>query len=291
MRHMFFVAARENKRQGPGRRNGWLLGALVVFVCAGSACDRRPETGLGSPRATPRILVLGDSWAQLVWNQRDIRNALERRGLGDFVEVGEETAIGGTTAADWAAPQNLPRITRALQEHPSVDIVHLSIGGNDFLQGGLALVTEAGRRELTARIVEDIEKIVDHIHGIRPQTRVLLVGYDFASAAMGPAPIPLQNSAITEFGRARLALARRKPGLDYAHNLGLMQATFGIKPDVTPGALSLPGGPPDYEPFPGGDPTRASPRAEFRDPAHLSEAGYRVLVERAADLFYVPWLR
>ena len=89
---------------------------------------------LASAEPTPRILLVGDSWAARAFRTRAFRTALENKGLRQFEEKGDVTAIGGTTASDWASPPYLERITEELEACPTLDIVHLSIGGNDFLQ-------------------------------------------------------------------------------------------------------------------------------------------------------------
>lgn len=249
---------------------------------------------LGGPllRAeTPRILMVGDSWAELMWRQRSISRALEESGLGEFCEAGETTALGGTTAAQWTQESYQEKIRAELNANPTIDIIHLSIGGNDFLGSYTGLESPEELDAKLSRILDDIEGVVDAILEFRPDLRILLVEYDFVPGAVAAASVPDQNAVLVRFARARLALARRKRGLSYVLNLGLMHAVFGHPPDFEAGATPLPGGPPGYEPLPGGDPAFGGPAALFADPIHLTAEGYLALARRAVEQFYGPWLR
>lgn len=86
---------------------------------------------LSAQAQTPRILVVGDSWTPAMPSR--IQSVLNGLGLGEYTAVGGSTTLGGTTAAQWASPSYLALITQELTDHPTIDIVHLSMGGNDML--------------------------------------------------------------------------------------------------------------------------------------------------------------
>jgi outer membrane protein OmpA-like peptidoglycan-associated protein len=98
-----------------------------------------------------RILVLGDSWAKRIWScPRDYGGGEPLRQALGFIDrllniiVGENTAIGSTSAELWLREQpdrrnrsaldraSLQTIDDELNRYTNIDIVHLSLGGNDF---------------------------------------------------------------------------------------------------------------------------------------------------------------
>ena len=93
---------------------------------------------LYAQEAVKRILIVGDSWAaSITAENRDgfpspdvFDEALKENGLGLFETQGQATAWGGRKASDWARPEHLATIKSELEKHPSIDIVHLIIGGN-----------------------------------------------------------------------------------------------------------------------------------------------------------------
>ena len=105
-----------------------LLCGLLLLGVGGGARAQDP---------TVRILLVGDSWPGFMWAERSLRTALNAAGLGTYEEKGDVTAIGGSRASDWAQPAWLQLITDEIGANPTIDIVHLSIGGNDILGGPL----------------------------------------------------------------------------------------------------------------------------------------------------------
>lgn len=231
---------------------------------------------------TPRILLVGDSWAARAWQSRAFETALENKGLSRFVEKGDVTTIGGTTAADWATEPFLERITEELEANPSVDVVHLSIGGNDFLQSGASGGLEA--LPILAGILRDTRRVVDHIRSVRPEARIAYAVYDYVPAGDGFA------FELGLLARAIRLQARSVPGYFLLNNLGVLHHAFGYPGAFGPGETPLPGGYPRYRPFLGGDPDFPGSPEVFDDPIHPSDAGLVRLAEHAIDAFYGEWL-
>lgn len=124
----------------------WIVVALVATCLLFS---------FQSDGATRRILLVGDSWPMFMWRGdfggftfwtgRAFQETLIEKGLGQWEEYGDWTAIGTSMAWEWG--QNLPAVhpsgaigridlvCRALRENPTIDIVHLSLGGNDYGRG------------------------------------------------------------------------------------------------------------------------------------------------------------
>ena len=98
--------------------------------------------------ATDRVLWVGDSWFEIMWNQRILGDALDQFGHDDKNEYNDDptggidpnqTAISGMTAATAADPAqvNYPlRIQNVLTAKPETDVVFISLGGNDMIAGG-----------------------------------------------------------------------------------------------------------------------------------------------------------
>lgn len=228
--------------------------------------------------ATPRILLVGDSWVDQAWGARAFETALQNQGFFEVEEKGDVTAIGGTTAADWATPAFLALITQELQANPELDIVHLSVGGNDFLEAppGTNLF------QLFFQIMDDVEIIVAHIHSIRPNARIALSIYDYVPAGF--------NSQLAFFTQAMINHSTTLGSYFVINNLGVLHHAFGYPGEFGPGTTPLPGGFPDYVPLLGGDPNFPGSPAAFDDAIHPNDASYVRLAEHAIDEFYAAWL-
>ena len=231
---------------------------------------------------TPRILLVGDSWAAWTWRTRALRTALENKGLRQFEEKGEVTAIGGTTSSDWATPPFLERITSELQAYPTLDIVHLSIGGNDFLQASPSSPLDA--LAILGRILANTRTVVEHIHGVRPEARIAYAVYDYVPAGDGFA------FELGTLARAIRFQARAVPNYFLLNQLGVLHHEFGYPDRFGPGETPLPGGYPRYRPFLGGDPAVPGSPELFDDPIHPNETGLVALAEHAIDELYGEWL-
>lgn len=225
-----------------------------------------------------RILLVGDSWAAQAWQARAFQTALQNKGLGQWEEKGDVTAIGGTTAADWATQPFLDLISQELVANPELDIVHLSVGGNDFLQAppGTDLLM------LVAQVRADVRTILAHILSIRPGTRVAFSIYDYVPAGY--------NTELALFGGVMIAEANAHPNLYFLNNLGVLHHAFGYPGEFGPGETPLPGGHPDYVPLQGGDPAFPGSPDAFDDSIHPTDASYVRLAEHAVDEFYAAWL-
>jgi len=257
---------------------------------------------------TKRILIVGDSWAASIATR-----AVGMNGFGAFDSIlaqngipyatqGEVTAWGGRKASDWVKPENLRKITDELKRYPSIDIVHLIIGGNDFLAvatkgKSIAAYTAEERATFWDAIEADIQTIVNHCLAQRPGMKVLISDYDYLDAAKAQAAYPQfsfggatpreLNDAFIELGRRKLTIAQRTEGCYYVSNWGALQCAY----DSPPSGLPAPGGPPDYMPYAGGDPDKPMPaEAHVGDGIHPTDPAHRKLLQRCVDQFYRAWL-
>ncbi len=232
--------------------------------------------------ATERILLVGDSWVAQAWQARAFETALANKALSQFSEKGDVTAIGGTTAAEWASASFLALITQELQNQPSLDIVHLSVGGNDFFQSNAQ--TPAELLALLNQILTDTQTIVDHILALRPQARIGYAVYDYVNTGSG------FSTELGILAQAILQRANQTPNFFLINNLGVLHHAFGFPGQFGPGETPLPGGFPDYTPLLGGNPAFPGSPAAFDDSIHPTDASYVRLAEHAIDAFYADWL-
>ena len=215
-----------------------------------------------------------------MWAAQSFSNALDDAGLGQWSERGTITALGGTTAAQWATQPFLDLVTQELNAYPAIDIVHLSMGGNDVLGDPPANATEADAQY--AQVAANIAIVVAHIRSVRPAARVALCSYDYVD-------IPFEAHFDT-FMQKVLDLADLTPNFYVIDNWGLMQYHFGVPSVHDPLTLPYPGGYPDYTPLLGGDPDYPSPASVRTDQIHLAAAGYGIVAARCVEEFYAGWL-
>ena len=250
-----------------------------------------------------RVLVIGDSWAQAVVNYHALETVLARHDQKDITIRGDKTAIGGTAAAFWAEPNNLALIGSELAAEPSIDCVHLSLGGIDFLLGWKAAMSEEETAKFFAQIEQDIATVVAYCLAQRPNIHVVLCGYDYLNlydtlyhkeslpiwllwTKLGcPSPTEL-NGALLQLEHGKAALAERIERLTHVDNLGLMQYHFGQTDHASLRKKAF---------APPGDPNLPSPvpalGADGKDGIHLNRQGYLLLAERCYELFYADRLK
>lgn len=268
--------------------------STLLAPCALLACL------LSAPVAAqvPRVLIVGDSWAAQQWADDSHALVFAAHGHLDIGTAGASTTESGSTAAEWAQPAYLARIANALNAQPSLDIVQLTIGGNDFLDAWNTALPPAQVEALREAIRVDLATVTDFVLAQRPDIEVVLSFYDYPNfvdtlnslagiAVCRPLhedlgqPTPLQiNTAATEFEQAYAALAAH-PRVYFVGHAGHMQHAFGF-PGTPPGTL-----------LPPGDLSRPSPVAAMRDHGflgrdcfHLTPDGYDVLVENLYEGYF-----
>ncbi|MEM6797837.1 MAG: hypothetical protein AAF725_27965, partial [Acidobacteriota bacterium] len=271
-----------------------MAGLALLGLAAGPAAAQQPAG------PAPRVLLVGDSWSEFMWVNRSLRDVFAANGHPELVEQGGATTISGSTAAEWNDPARLQLITDALASNPTVEVVQLTIGGNDFLDGQsgggwFASMGEAEFEALRTRILSDAEAVVGHILAQRPDLEVLISLYDYVNfddaTLVGcsgrwndlgqptPRQVNLANRAVQDSVEEAFA---SRPRVRVASHLGLMQFAFGFPDEnIEPGDL-----------MPPGDLDRPSPVAAmfslfgFADCIHLSTDGYFAVGQNLWNVFY-----
>ncbi len=257
----------------------------VAMALGLALCAMAPAYG-----ATQRILLVGDSWANDMSRANSFEAALASLGITGWEAKGDVTGIGATTAAYWAHPDRLQMITDEIAANPTIDIVHLSMGGNDLL-GFLANPhTRAEKDAHYTGVVANIQVVVEHVLSLRPDIRVGISSYDYMAIWGAPSEWRNTEQYNTEFVRFSGFVRAYADGVErctYLNHWGLMQHTYGVQGVHAPGELAAPGGPPAYEPFYGGNPSLEG--AALRDSFHLNDQGYQTLALSCLRQQYLEW--
>jgi lysophospholipase L1-like esterase len=265
----------------------WCL-ALLLTLCL----------ALTAQAQTPRVLIVGDSWAAEMWQDGAHQVVFAANDAAQYSALGATTTESGTTAAQWKEPARLQLIADALQANPSIDTVQLTLGGNDFLDAWSTAMPPMQVDLLKQAILQDLQTITAFILAQRADIEVLLSFYDYPNFRdtrvgligllfctpqwndMGQ-PTPAQlNAAAIDFVDTYAGIANGNPRVRHVRHFGLMQNQYGI--DMIPAGQPLPG-----------EPTLPSPLVAMRDRAglgrdcfHLTAEGYDHLVQNLYDGYY-----
>lgn len=267
-------------------RSGLLCAVLAGPVASGAAL------------AVDGLLLVGDSWAEQQWEDQAHALAFDVLGFDGVTIHGAATTESGTTAADWVEPARRQVLIDELALRSDVDVVQLTLGGNDFLGAWSTALTPVEETALVEAVRADLGRLVDTVLTERPDVEVLLSFYDYPNFVdtldglfglivcrplwndLGQ-PDPLQlNTASTAFEQNMAELAADHPRVFHVSHLGLMQSRFGFPADgippgqlMPPGDLSLPG------------PVEAL-RLGGDDCFHLNAEGYDALVLNQFDGYF-----
>ena len=147
------------------------------------------------------VLLVGDSWPVFMQAYRSLELMFEDNGLGQYGQRGYDTTLVGVAASEYKTSDFIQKLTDELNNYPTIDIVHFSLGGNDFVlySDWGPDSTEQETQEIFDTVNADIEYVVDYILSIRPNIRVCMCGYTFANHIKNGAPIPLQNQVWSDY--------------------------------------------------------------------------------------------
>ncbi|MBL4660338.1 MAG: hypothetical protein JKY19_08275 [Alcanivoracaceae bacterium] len=253
--------------------------------------------------AQNRVLIVGDSWAQLQIDNNTHMQVFSDNGFANIGidPVSDSTSDNGKEAADWAMPDQLQIIANAIAANPDIDTVQVTLGGNDFLNAWDANMTMMEQDALQQQILVNLTTIVDFILAQDSNIEVILSFYDYPnfvdtiSGVAGifcnnlftdmaqPSVVEL-NTASRAFELAYTQIATNNPRVYHVSHFGLMQSFFGFPAEgILPGDI-----------MPPGDISRPSPLEAMRDFGfgirdcfHLSPEGYGFLVQNAFDGYFL----
>jgi hypothetical protein len=282
-----------------------LLTFIVIFSISTqgfSQCAENPQ---------PKVLLVGDSWAFFMSVDQTINTVFSKWGHSDCTFYTNLTlAENGAQTDDFLTPAKQNEILAKLDEYPSIEFVHLSIGGNDALGDWNINYTQ----EQTDTLIEDISQrlldVITFIKNARPNIKIFWSGYVYPNFGevietsvlgenhpffgtwdgMGQPTFQQINDILNVFSHRAEVYADTTDNVDYVKCPGLLQYTFG-QPDPLG---VLPGGsyPAFTQPLPFGDPSYPSPKESMRDYGitkdcfHLSPKGYRDFIGYHTQKYY-----
>ncbi len=270
---------------------------------AGDHCDGGQCHAGTNPQclAVKRVVLAGDSWSTgLIYPLRD---ALDARGYEEVAVSWELTSKPGSTVAGWLSDSSLMAgLFLSLDADPPAGILFFTLGGNDYLhacQNGLGLMDAVGWFVTMTQIQWNLQTFLALVEAGRPNLKVVLIGYDYLNYFMiQAAGFDFPGLDLIRFNLGMVDLAMRgrdvaaaAPNMVYAHNMGLLQYTFGDPMfGYGPGVAPKPGPAPAYNPFPGGWFTYPSPLAHIPDGIHPDYAGFRAIIENTLDQGPAAWI-
>ncbi len=301
----------------------------ILGLCLATLLVANALPAMATPASTrvPRVGLVGDSWSSFLWWFNSFRLAMNS---GDFptcvgyTDVANESSVAGSKAFEFLAEDRIEAMRNLLLDNPTLDVVVLSMGGNDMLSGSIGVLEGDPDRKVRWRcpcdpcetetdgmhpsewnnllfqtISANIQNMIDVLLSVRPDVRILLTSYDYGGEVRrGECSLEDQQLGFVELGLAKQALADANDRVYFLNNYGLMQWHYGVDP--TDG---LPEGLPAQDPSipypstqlnlenPGGLPQYLSPFESLLDnEIHLNEGGYNILAHRAVDEFIAEWM-
>lgn len=259
-----------------------------------------------------RILLVGDSWAFFMFTDGTINTVMDQWGHSDVGYYTNGTlSENGAETDDFLTPAKQNEIQTQLDNRPTIDVVHLSIGGNDVLGSWNVNFTPAQTDSIQDTVFHRLVAIIDFIKQAKPGIQVVYSGYcypNFEEVIEDAAPFQsshpfygtwegmgfptndLLNELLNDFSGRVQAYADLDTDIHFINATGLMQYTEGqIAPlGVAPGGTY----PPYSVTLPNGDYLYPSPKTSMRDYGvvrdcfHLSQKGYRELISYTTQKFY-----
>lgn len=259
----------------------------------------------------PKVLLIGDSWAFFMNTDQTFNNAFKNWGHSNYKFVSNTiVSENGAEAPDFMTPTKQTEIQNLINQNPSIEVIHLSIGGNDMMGDWKISMSPGAVDSLGAKVQANIDSVMRFLKTTKPGIRIVWGGYCYPNFKEVINTSPLQsshpffqtwqdmefpdfleiNNLLNRFSDTVAGRAAADPQLDFVNATGLMQYTFGqssplgVAPGGTYAPFSLP--------LPLGDPAYPSPAVSMRDYFvtkdcfHLSAPGYLALIEYNTQKFY-----
>lgn len=252
----------------------------------------------------PAMLMVGDSWAQLMCAFGSFESVLKERFKDKRAEC-LGTTKAGTWAKDWAKPGELKTAKSFLIANPNVKAVYASLGGNDLLGSWNVQMSPAESDQALEVIKNNISSVIEELLATRDDVQIVIAGYDFPNfdllmpgralesyrdlyTEMGePSPREL-NAVIVELSHKMREIAESFERVHFVPTLGLNQHLLG-HPDHGIAPRELPA--PAQDLIAGGDPYITQPRSALLnikntplvDPYHLNPTAFKNYARHIMD--------
>jgi lysophospholipase L1-like esterase len=267
-----------------------------------------------------RMLMIGDSWYGLMWAHQSYPKAFDKYGFTDMAQTVGGPVINGATLELAIEPASLLLIEQAILANPQLDIVGISLSGNDFLGGWSEDMFNAQENAFFNGMKNDLNVLVNRIKQVRPSINIFFSGYDYINLVetrlypgspynavwenMGEPTVSQVNYAMARMEQLKINLANADPNIHYVQSMGLMQHIYGYPIGLpeppyipfSPGLSPLPGQEANnYLPYPGGVPQYPSPMIALSwggfDGIHLTEEAYQHLADHQTKHFFNDFFR
>lgn len=268
-----------------------------------SQCTENPQ---------PKVLLVGDSWAFFMSVDQTLNTVFRRWGHSDCTfYTNVILSENGAETDDFLTPEKQDEIVARLNEFPSIEYVHLSIGGNDALGDWDVNFTQGQTDTLLNNISNRLIAVVNFIRNAKPGIKIFWSGYVYPNfnevietadpfqtshpfygtwAGMGQPSFLQLNTILNTFTDRAITYADTADYFKYVPCSGLLQYTFGQNEPlgVAPGGSY----PAFTQPLPHGDPAYPSPKNSMRDYGitkdcfHLSPQGYIDFISYHTQKFY-----
>jgi hypothetical protein len=258
-----------------------------------------------------KVMLIGDSWAFFMNADNTINDVFDQWGHTDIEYYTNLTlSENGAETVDFLETNKQVEMASQLLSRPEIEVVHLSLGGNDVLGSWNINFTQTQTDSLKNEVKDSLIAVVDFIKSVRPDVKILWSGYvypnfeEVISGAWFPSQHPFYgtwegmefpdnetiNLLLNSFSSDIENYYLNDTTVDFVNVTGLMQYTygqsdalgvapFGVYPAFT---VPLPEGYVDYP----------SPKDAMRnygitkDCFHLSVQGYEDLISYHTQKFY-----
>lgn len=280
-----------------------ILISLFGIQRAKSQCSETNET---------KVLLVGDSWAFFMNVDKTINKVFKDWGHSSYKYTTSLTlSVNGAKTVDFLRPNKQGEIANQLISKPSIEYVHLSIGGNDVLGGWKSQsFTQAQTDSLRFLVRDSVVAVIDFIKSVRPNVKVVWGGYAYPnfeeviSGTLIPSLHPFNgtwqnmetptnqeiNDLLNLFSTDIEMYYSNDPRVEFVKSTGITQYSYGqdnplgISPFGTYAPLSVS--------LPYGDVVYPSPKSSmrsygaFKDCFHLAVKGYKDLIGYTTQKFY-----
>jgi hypothetical protein len=280
-----------------------LFVCLLPFSASMAQCTETPEE---------RVLLIGDSWAAMMGTDNSINTAFSNWGHSNYkFYTNAVLSENGTETVDFVQPSRLNEIQTQLLARPTIDFVHMSLGGNDVLGQWNKNWSQAKTDSLLDSVSSRLTYIFDFIKNVRPGIKILWSGYAYPNFGeiigdlapfqsshpfyatwngMGQPNFTQINGILNYYSSEMAAIANADPQVEFVNATGLIQHVFGqATPLTVPPNASYPA---FTAPMPLGYSDYPSPKNAmrnyviFKDCFHLSPASFDQFVNYHTRKFY-----
>ncbi|HLP21112.1 MAG TPA: T9SS type A sorting domain-containing protein [Chitinophagales bacterium] len=258
-----------------------------------------------------KVLLVGDSWASFMHINSNINNVFKTWGFSNYKYLSNSNiAVNGAETDDFMQAGKQAEIRTLINDNPSIEIVHLSIGGNDFLGDWNVNMTQTEVDTLGSQVMYRLDSVIRFIKSCKPGIKILWSGYCYTNfkevitGFLSPTNHPFYNTwhgmgdpDFIQINTMQNYISQKveeycsqTTDVYYINATSLMQYVYG-----QPTAMSVPPSgtyAAHTQSIPLGDPNYPSPKASMldwgftRDCFHLTPEAYAHLISYHTQKFY-----